>query len=138
VADMAVQRDAMEAAGPYDRARALNAFKLGDVTFYWVTRACAISVLLILDGIILSAKSVRGRDASYLAPPAQIRTSGFPATACMGLSLSRVTPFFAPCLFILLFDPRREHSSAPTTYCVAVARSEGQGRRFFSSPKACP
>ena len=44
----------MEAAGPYDRARALSAFKLGDVTFYWLTRACAISVLLILGGIILS------------------------------------------------------------------------------------
>jgi len=44
VADMAVQSDVMEAAGPYDRARALNAFKLGDVTFYWITRACAISV----------------------------------------------------------------------------------------------
>ncbi len=44
----------MEAAGPYDRARALSAFKLGDVTFYWITRACAISVLLILGGIIIS------------------------------------------------------------------------------------
>src|SRR6202047_5581100 len=54
VADMAVQSDVMEAAGPYDRPRALNAFKLGDVTFYWITRACAISVLLILGGIILS------------------------------------------------------------------------------------
>src|SRR6266404_3410085 len=51
---MAVQSDVMEAAGPYDRARALNAFKLGDVSFYWITRACAISVLLILGGIILS------------------------------------------------------------------------------------
>src|SRR6266403_722035 len=51
---MAVQSDVMEAAGPYDRARALNAFKLGDVTFYWITRACAISVLLILVVIILS------------------------------------------------------------------------------------
>src|SRR6478609_9877157 len=55
LADMAVQSDAvMEAAGPYDRARALNAFRLGDVTFYWITRACAISVLLMLGGIILS------------------------------------------------------------------------------------
>ena len=45
---MAVQSDVMEAAGPYDRARALSAFKFGDVTFYWITRACAISVLLIL------------------------------------------------------------------------------------------
>ena len=51
---MAVQSDVMEAAGPYDRAKALSAFKLGDITFYWMTRACAISVLLILGGIILS------------------------------------------------------------------------------------
>src|SRR6202051_1307972 len=51
---MAVQSDVMEAAGPYDRARALYAFKLGDVTFYWITRACAISVLLSLGGIILA------------------------------------------------------------------------------------
>ena len=48
------ESDVMEAAGPYDRAKALSAFKLGDVTFYWITRACAISVLLILGGIILS------------------------------------------------------------------------------------
>src|SRR5258705_287278 len=51
---MAVQSDVMEAAGPYDRAKALSAFKLGDVAFYWITRACAISVLLILGGIIIS------------------------------------------------------------------------------------
>jgi phosphate transport system permease protein len=54
---MAVQsdtRDVVEAAGPYDRARALSAFKFGDVTFYWITRISAISVLLILGGIILS------------------------------------------------------------------------------------
>jgi len=54
VAEMAVQSEGMEAAGPYDRARALNAFKLGDVTFYWATRACAISVLFVLGGIIIS------------------------------------------------------------------------------------
>src|SRR6266568_5885479 len=46
--------DVMEAAGPYDRAKALSAFKLGDVTFYWITRISAISVLLILGGIIVS------------------------------------------------------------------------------------
>src|SRR6202011_3575338 len=51
---MGCQSDAMEAPGPYHPAKALNAFKLGDVTFYWITRACAISVLLILGGIILS------------------------------------------------------------------------------------
>src|SRR3954447_24652323 len=54
VADMAVQNTAMEAAGPYDRARALSAFRFSDKAFYWTTRACAISVLLILGGIILS------------------------------------------------------------------------------------
>src|SRR5437868_10019456 len=51
---MAVQSDVMEAAGPYDRAKALSAFKFGDATFYWITRACATSVLLILGGIIIS------------------------------------------------------------------------------------
>jgi phosphate transport system permease protein len=51
---MAFQSDVMEVAGPYDRARVLSAFKLGDITFYWITRVCAISVLLILGGIILS------------------------------------------------------------------------------------
>ncbi|MBI3701690.1 MAG: phosphate ABC transporter permease subunit PstC [Afipia sp.] len=52
---MAVQGVSIEtAAGPYDRAKALSAFKLGDVTFYWLTRISAISVLLILGGIILS------------------------------------------------------------------------------------
>src|SRR5437868_6167342 len=51
---MAVHNDAMQAAGPYDRARALQGFKFGDAAFYWLTRLCAISVLLILGGIIVS------------------------------------------------------------------------------------
>src|ERR671923_2069757 len=51
---MAVQSDVIDDAGPYDRAKALSAFKLGDATFYWITRASAISVLLILGGIIVS------------------------------------------------------------------------------------
>jgi phosphate transport system permease protein len=51
---MAVQSTSIETAGPYDRAKALSAFKFGDKAFYWTTRACAISVLLILGGIILS------------------------------------------------------------------------------------
>src|SRR3954466_10573197 len=57
VSDMVVQSDAsdmMDAAGPYDCAKALSAFRLGDVTFYWITRISAISVLLILGGIIVS------------------------------------------------------------------------------------
>jgi phosphate transport system permease protein len=51
---MAVQSSSMEAAGPYDRAKALSAFKFGDQAFYWITRLCAMSVLLLLGGIILS------------------------------------------------------------------------------------
>src|SRR6201747_3341314 len=51
---MAVQSSSVEGGGPYDRARALSAFKFGDTAFYWTTRACAISVLLILGGISLS------------------------------------------------------------------------------------
>src|SRR3982751_1782730 len=51
---MVVHNDAMQAAGPYDRATALHGFKLGDASFYWITRLCAISVLLILGGIIVS------------------------------------------------------------------------------------
>src|SRR6201988_2983663 len=54
---MAVQsdmNDVIEAARPYDRTKALGAFRLGDVTFYWITRLAAISVLLILGGIIVS------------------------------------------------------------------------------------
>src|ERR1700741_2832178 len=54
---MAVQSDAsdlIEGAGPYDRAKALRDCKFGDLTFYWIPRISAISVLLILGGIILS------------------------------------------------------------------------------------
>src|SRR5436190_2425814 len=51
---MVVHNAAMQAAGPYDRARALHDFKLGDAAFHWLTRLCAISVLLILGGIIVS------------------------------------------------------------------------------------
>jgi phosphate transport system permease protein len=52
---MAVQSDVIRpAAATYDRVKALRAFKLGDLAFYWITRICAISVLLILGGIILS------------------------------------------------------------------------------------
>ena len=54
VADMVVQGGALEASGPFDRARALSAFKLSDNTFYWATRIAALSVLGILGGIILS------------------------------------------------------------------------------------
>ena len=62
--------------------------------------------------------SVRGRDASYLAPPAQIRTSPIRAYGLYGaFSVKRASRHFCRlCHSILLFDPRREHSFVPTAY----------------------
>src|SRR6476469_7293140 len=51
---MVVQGGSLEASSPYERARALNAFKLSDTVFHWATRIAALSVLGILGGIILS------------------------------------------------------------------------------------
>lgn len=46
--------NSIEQATVFDRSRALGAFKFGDNLFYWMTRGCALAVLLILGGIILS------------------------------------------------------------------------------------
>ena len=52
--DMALEPARAAAEPAFDRARALSAFKLGDRTFYWVTRVSALFVLIILGGIFLS------------------------------------------------------------------------------------
>jgi phosphate transport system permease protein len=49
---MAFQSSSTEVAGHNGRVKTLNAFKSVDNAFYWATRACAISVLLILGSII--------------------------------------------------------------------------------------
>lgn len=55
VADMAVRTGNVQpGGGTHLRARALGAFRFGDRAFYWATRICAISVLLILCGILVS------------------------------------------------------------------------------------
>ena len=54
MSDMAIDRPQSAAEPAFDRAKALSAFRLGDATFYWVTRASAIFVLLLLGGIIIS------------------------------------------------------------------------------------
>src|ERR1700724_2535546 len=89
VADMAVQSDLLEAAGPYDRAKALSAFKLGDATFYWITRASAISVLLILGGIILSLivgawPAIREYGFSFFTPLRRAPSAGPPVLGALG------------------------------------------------------
>jgi len=54
MSDMAIDTPRAAAEPAFDRAKALAAFKLGDATFYWLTRASAILVLLLLGGIIIS------------------------------------------------------------------------------------
>src|SRR5262245_48138703 len=52
--DLALEGIPAEAAAQVDRGRALRAFRRGDRQFYWLTRLSAISVLVILGGIILT------------------------------------------------------------------------------------
>ena len=69
------------------------------------------------------------------APPAQSRTSGLPAYGLYGAyfvkgGAHRFSPRLV--LFILLFDPRREHSSAPTAKSHS-RRAQGLSRLAASS-----
>src|SRR5258705_8554038 len=79
--------------------------------------------------------ALRGRDASYLAPPAQIRTSPIRAYGLYGAFFVKGASrhFGRPLHSILLFDPRRELLPSRPHISIAVARSGGQGRRFFSA-----
>jgi phosphate transport system permease protein len=55
VTDLALDgMPADQATAPVDRARALRTFRRSDLRFYWLTRVSAISVLVILGGIIVS------------------------------------------------------------------------------------
>src|SRR6476620_8619735 len=78
--------------------------------------------------------NVRGRDASYLAPPAQIRASPIRAHGLYGAFFVKggAHHFVAP-LFVDSFvrPAPRAFFRPDRILAVAVARSEGQGRRFF-------
>ena len=78
----------------------------------------------------------RGRDASYLAPPAQIRASPIRAHGLYGAFFVKggAHHFVAP-LFVDSFvrPAPRAFFRPDRILAVAVARSEGQGRRFFSA-----
>ncbi len=54
VVDIAFQGGAMTATEQVDRAKVLRRLRLGDTAFRHITRAAAISVLIILSGIIFS------------------------------------------------------------------------------------
>ena len=54
VVDIAFQGGAMSVTEQVDRARVLRRLRLGDTAFRHVTRAAAVSVLIILSGIIIS------------------------------------------------------------------------------------
>ena len=71
-------------------------------------------------GINLQPNAVR--ELTALGPvlaPAQNRTCGFPAYGLYGAFFVKgASRHFCPrCYSILLFDPRREHSSIPTAHC---------------------
>src|SRR5882672_10404354 len=57
VVDVALQGGAIEADAAFTRARALNRLRLGDAIFHSLTRIAAISVLLLLGGVIVSLVS---------------------------------------------------------------------------------
>src|SRR6185437_2311491 len=54
VVDVALQSGAMSVTDQVDRARVLRRLRLGDAGFRYLTRAAAITVLVILGGIIIS------------------------------------------------------------------------------------
>ena len=76
------------------------------------------------------------------APPHRAVQAACPHTACMGLTLSRVVHTdFLHALFYSFFCSTRAASILPPRprIAIAVARSEGQGRRAsLAPPKACP
>jgi len=85
----------------------------------------------------LSSLRVRsGRDVRFMArpPPRSVRAA-FPHTACMGLSLSRVHHATFCRAVASFFCSTRAASILPSRphITIAVARSDGQGRRFFSA-----
>src|SRR6266540_3544612 len=121
--------------GPYSRSVSTTAklavpsfYPATSVTFGCLYRASAHNVPNLstpgaseetpkIDAI---SRRRSGRDARFIArPPPRTVRAAFPHTACMGVSLSRVhhAIFVVLCCFILLFDPRREHSSIPTAHC---------------------
>jgi len=57
VVDVALQGGAIETGAAMTRARALGRLRLGDAIFHSLTRIAAISVLLILGGVIVSLVS---------------------------------------------------------------------------------
>src|SRR6202047_4165919 len=68
-------------------------------------------------------------------PPHRTVRAAFPHTACMGLSLSRGRHAILVVLCIPFFCSTRAASILPSRphISIAVARSGGQGRRFFSA-----
>lgn len=54
VVDVALQGGTMSVADQVDRAKVLQRLRVGDIAFRWVSRSAAVTVLLILGGIIVS------------------------------------------------------------------------------------
>src|SRR6202163_4246683 len=86
--------------------------------------------------LVGSRSNFRGRDASYLAPPAQIRASPIRAHGLYGAFFVKggAHHFVAP-LFVDSFvrPAPRAFFRPDRILAVAVARSEGQGRRLYGA-----
>jgi phosphate transport system permease protein len=54
VVDVALQGTGIAVADPVDRAKVLQRLRLGDAAYRHLTRAAAVTVLVILGGIIVS------------------------------------------------------------------------------------
>src|SRR5246127_747493 len=84
---------------------------------------------------VMNSRRCSGRDAIFIAPPAQNRTGGFPAYGFYGAFFVKgASRHFCRALLLHSFVrsaasilPSRPHMA------VAVARSGGHGRRFFSA-----
>src|ERR1700730_2001315 len=78
-------------------------------------KGCRVGLHIVL---FEACSAYRGRDGHYWPPPAQIRTRPTKASGLYGAFIVKGASrhFGRPFHSILLFDPRREHSSVPTAY----------------------
>ncbi len=91
-----------------------------------------ISVAASFDWRCLSGSTM----APFPHPAHRTGQADFPHPACMGLPLSTVYFILFDLLFpFMLFDRAASILTSRAHISIAVARSDGQGRRFFSAAK---
>ena len=83
--DVALQGTGVSAVDQVDRAKVMQRLRLGDIAFRHLTRAAAVTVLVILGGIIFSLvwgslPALRTFGVSFLYPKANQDAAG---TLCL-------------------------------------------------------